>query len=172
MSASKPLNPEQKAIVEAPLGVPLKVVAGAGTGKTETLKSRFVYLVNHHGIAPDRILTVTFTEKAAAEMRQRIEAGLGPGRLRPGKAEALPRPGRSPKGLSPQAKGLDVPQRRPSGRARPGGRAYRARPPQGRARPDRRRTIRLLIRSACAPVRGGRARADAKVSAEDYRWRH
>ncbi len=77
MSTSKTLNPEQRAIVEAPLGVPLKVVAGAGTGKTETLKSRFLHLVERHGIAPDRILTVTFTDRAAAEMRQRIEGGLG-----------------------------------------------------------------------------------------------
>jgi len=70
------LNPEQRAIVEAPLGCPLKVVAGAGTGKTETLKSRFVYLVTALGMDAARVLAVTFTNKAAAEMRERIEAAL------------------------------------------------------------------------------------------------
>src|SRR5436309_791142 len=69
------LNPAQRAAAQATLGQPLKIIAGAGTGKTETLAQRFVALVEA-GHAPASILMLTFTEKAAAEMRGRVTARL------------------------------------------------------------------------------------------------
>lgn len=56
---------------------PLRVLAGAGTGKTRALTARYCYLVDLLGIDPSAILCVTFTNKAAAEMKQRIRAMLG-----------------------------------------------------------------------------------------------
>ena len=72
------LNPEQLAAVTATEGY-VRVVAGAGTGKTKTLSRRFAYLVEGLGISPAGILCVTFTNHAAAEMKRRIRALL-PGR--------------------------------------------------------------------------------------------
>ena len=57
----------------------LRVVAGAGSGKTKMLVSRYVYLVQELGIDPASILCVTFTNKAAAEMRKRVRAMIGEG---------------------------------------------------------------------------------------------
>lgn len=74
MSAKAP-NEQQQAIITAPMDVPLKVIAGAGTGKTHTLTARFLWLVEQ-GIAPDQILAITFTDKAAAEMAARIRGAL------------------------------------------------------------------------------------------------
>lgn len=71
-----PLNPQQQRAVEAPHDEPLKIIAGAGTGKTETLAARYVELVRQ-GIAPERIVLLTFTEDAAAEMRARMMLRLG-----------------------------------------------------------------------------------------------
>lgn len=55
----------------------IAVIAGPGTGKTKTLVSRIVYLVKGCGCAPDTITAVTFTNKAAAQLRARLEAALG-----------------------------------------------------------------------------------------------
>ena len=71
------LNPEQKRAVTYPMDKPLLVVAGAGTGKTKTLTSRIAYLIKEKQVIPSQILAVTFTNKAAKEMWERIEETVG-----------------------------------------------------------------------------------------------
>ena len=88
---------EQSAVIAAPLQ-PLAVIAGAGSGKSETMAARLVWLVANGMVRPERVLGLTFTRKAAAELGQRVRArldglrkaglaGAGP------PAEALPQTG-------------------------------------------------------------------------------
>src|ERR1700685_1899484 len=72
----RPLTDEQGLAVER-RSEPLLLAAGAGSGKTSVLVERFVCAVREDGVAPGRILAITFTERAAGELRERVRARFG-----------------------------------------------------------------------------------------------
>ena len=76
MSIYDSLNPEQLAAVKHDRG-PLLILAGAGSGKTRVLTHRIAYLISEKNVSPYQILAITFTNKAAKEMKERVEKTVG-----------------------------------------------------------------------------------------------
>src|SRR5262249_60701546 len=87
---------EQAAVIGAPLA-PLAVIAGAGSGKSETMAARLVWLVANQLVRPERVLGLTFTRKAAAELASRVRTRLA-GLRRAGLELAAGRDDRRPPG--------------------------------------------------------------------------
>ena len=125
------LDPEQRAVATTLRG-PVRVLAGAGTGKTRAITHRIAYGIQVGAYRPANVLAVTFTARAAGEMRTRLRAARcarGPGphvpRGRAAAARVLLAQGRGrPAAADPRAEGQARRARRPAGRrSRPTGRA-------------------------------------------------
>jgi DNA helicase II / ATP-dependent DNA helicase PcrA len=100
MTGAQEPTPEQAAVIGAPLA-PMAVIAGAGSGKSETMAARLVWLVANQLVRPERVLGLTFTRKAAAELAERVRTRLA-GLRRAG----LELPGSGPPGTSLSVAGL------------------------------------------------------------------
>ena len=105
---------EQAAVIAAPLE-PLAVIAGAGSGKSETMAARLVWLVANGMVAPERVLGLTFTRKAAAELGQRVRTRLA-GLRRAGLAGGTAAGGRAGAAAGRGVPAWRVPGRRVRGR--------------------------------------------------------